>query len=143
MTDLKLRLVKRLGIGKFLPDVKKRTGPDVSDPDVAALMPSNDAVPVATAVSLMEGQRTVAEIVSRIATPVWIFQGKKDHTVPAHSARRLFSQLKNTNRRLLFYPKSWHILALDVEHHEVIEDVCDYVDELYNEGLSETGEENI
>ena len=77
LTDLKLRLVKRLGIGKFLPDVKKRTGPDVSDPDVAALMPSNDAVPVATAVSLMEGQRTVAEIVSRIATPVWIFQGKK------------------------------------------------------------------
>lgn len=143
LTDLKLRLVKRLGIGKFLPDVKKRTGPDVSDPDVAALMPSNDAVPVATAVSLMEGQKTVSEIVSRIATPVWIFQGKKDHTVPAHSARRLFSQLKNTNRRLLFYPKSWHILALDVEHHEVIEDVCDYVDELYNEGLSATGEENI
>ena len=59
--------------------------------------------------------------------------------MPAHSARRLFSQLKNTNRRLLFYPKGWHILALDVEHHEVIEDVCDYVDELYNEGLSETG----
>ena len=134
LTDLKLRLVKRLGIGKLLPDVKKRTGPDVSDPDVAALMPSNDAVPVATAVSLMEEAKDRrGNCVSHRDTSMDLSKVKVT-TVPAHSARRLFSQLKNTNRRLLFYPKSWHILALDVEHHEVIEDVCDYVDELYNEG---------
>ena len=34
-------------------------------------------------------------------------------------------------KKLIFYPHSWHILALDVEHEEVIEDVCGYIDRLY------------
>ena len=66
--------------------------------------------------------------------PVWIFQGKQDHTVPAHSAKNLFGKLRMKDKRLIFYPKSWHILTLDVEHDEVIEDVCGYIDRLHTLG---------
>jgi carboxylesterase len=131
VSTVSLRLIRRLGIARFLPDMPKSGGPDVSDPDVGAVMPSNDTVPIATAVSLLDGQRAVGQIIGRISTPVWIFQGKQDHTVPVHSAKNLYDRLRTRNRKLLFYPQSWHILALDVEHHEVIEDVCGYIDELY------------
>ena len=126
-----LKVIRRLGIARFLPDMPKSGGPDVSDPDVGAVMPSNDTVPIAAAVSLLDGQQAVAQVVGRISRPVWIFQGKRDHTVPAHSARKLYEQLRTRNRKLLFYPQSWHILALDVEHQEVIEDVCGYIDGLF------------
>ena len=126
-----MKVIRKLGIASFLPDMPKTSGPDVSDPVIGAAMPSNPAIPIVTAESLLDGQEAVNQIVGRLRNPVWIFQGKQDHTVPAHSARRLFSKLRMKDKKLIFYPKSWHILTLDVEHDLVIEDVCAYVDKLY------------
>ncbi|MEE2756568.1 MAG: alpha/beta fold hydrolase [Myxococcota bacterium] len=131
VSSIGLKVVRRLGIAPFLPALPKTKGPDVSDPAIGHSMPSNEAIPIATAESLLDGQAAVEQVVSRLTMPVWIFQGKQDHTVPAHSARKLFSKLKMKDKKLIFYPKSWHILALDVEHDLVIEDVCGYVDRLY------------
>ena len=136
-----LKLIRRLRIAPFLPDLPKSRGPDVSDRAIGAAMPSNTAMPIASAESLLDGQDAVAQVVSRLTTPVWIFQGKQDHTVPAHSARKLYSKLRMKDKKLIFYPKSWHILALDVEHDLVVEDVCGYVDRLYSESDSQDQKE--
>lgn len=137
-----LRLIKKLGIANWLPHMPKSGGPDVSDPDIGYTMPSNDKMPIAAAQSILIGQESVSEIANRLMVPVWIFQGKQDHTVPARSAKHLFKRLRMRDKRLIFYPRSWHILALDVEHGEVIEDVCGYVDRLYAAGTDTQIEED-
>ncbi len=142
VSNFGLRLIKKLGIASWLPHMPKSGGPDVSDPAVGYAMPSNEKMPIAAAQSLLKGQAAVDQIVSRLMMPVWIFQGKQDHTVPTHSAKNLFSKLRMKDKRLIFYPKSWHILTLDVEHDEVIEDVCGYIDRLHAQDATPQTEED-
>lgn len=131
ISDLGLRVIRKLGIASWLPHLPKSGGPDVSDPSIGRAMPSNEKMPIAAAQSLLTAQRDVRAVVGRLMMPVWIFQGKQDHTVPVKSAKNLFKRLRMRDKKLIFYPHSWHILALDVEHEEVIEDVCGYIDRLY------------
>ncbi len=122
-----LTVARRVPLADALPYIAKRGGPDVSDPAVAAAMPSYDRIPIAAAQSLIEGQQAAEARAPRLSVPVLVQHGRHDHTAPVHNARRLHALLRTPHRRLAIYPRSWHILALDVEHEQVVADVLDFV----------------
>jgi carboxylesterase len=123
-----LRIVRRLPFSDLLPFRKKKGGPDVSDPGVAAAMPSYDRVPMPAAASLLDGQEAVIARVGRLSVPVLVQHGRQDHVAPVENAERLYALLRTADRRLITYPRSWHILPLDVEHETVARDVVEFVE---------------
>ena len=105
-----LKLARRVPIDLFLPFVKKENGPDVSDPGVAAAMPSYDRTPIAAAASMLDGQTLAADRAGRLGVPVLVLHGRHDHVAPVRNARVFYDLLQTPSRRLIIYPKSWHIL---------------------------------
>lgn len=122
-----LRAATHLPIADFVPFLSKRGGPDVSDAAVAAAMPSYDRIPLAAAASLLEGQAVAIDRVPRLGVPFLVLHGRFDHVAPVHNAHRLMKMLRTPQRRLVVYPRSWHILPLDVEHEAVARDIVAFV----------------
>jgi len=122
-----LSLARRVPLADVLPYLRKSGGPDVSDSAVAAAMPSYDRIPLAAAASLLEGQLAATDRLSRLATPFLVQHGRFDHVAPVHNAHRLMKKLRTPHRRLVIYPRSWHILPLDVEHEAVVRDIVAFV----------------
>lgn len=122
--QLALSVARRFpGLADLMPYSDKDGGPDVSDPAVAASLPSYDRIPVAAAASLLDGQDAVRDRLDRITAPVLVLHGRHDHTAPVSNAHRLYRSLRTPWRRLIVYPRSWHILTHDVEHEQVAADV--------------------
>jgi len=126
--QLLLRLFERLPLVDTLPFVGKDEGPDVSDPAVAAAMPGYDRLPLQAAASMLQGQREAEDRARRLSAPVLVMHGRHDHVAPVRNAHVLMSTLRTTHRRLVVYPRSWHILPLDVEHDAVARDVVAFID---------------
>ena len=126
-TQLYLQFVESTALTDLVPFVRKHEGPDVSDSAVAAAMPGYVKIPTRAAASLLEGQRQVVERAPRLGMPVLILHGRNDHTAPVANAFRLHELLRTPHRVLKIYPRSWHILPLDVEHAEVIDDVLGFI----------------
>jgi carboxylesterase len=122
-----LSIARKVPLASVMPFAKKKRGPDVSDPAVAAAMPSYDCTPIAAAASLLDGQDIARERAPRLSVPTLILHGRQDHVAPARNASELYSLLRTPNRRQIIYPRSWHILPLDVEHDQVRRDVLGFV----------------
>ncbi|MBV70447.1 MAG: hypothetical protein CMH52_03775 [Myxococcales bacterium] len=122
-----LSLARKIPIAAVYPFVKKANGPDVSDPAIAASMPSYDRTPISAAASMLDGQGLAADRVQRLSVPVLVLHGRSDHVAPVRNARVFYDLLETPNRRLIIYPKSWHILPLDVEHEQVEADILDFL----------------
>lgn len=123
--------VRRLPFADTLPWWPARDGPDISDPAVAAAVPGYRSVPLIAAASLLDGQQAALACVERLGVPVLVMHGRHDHIAPVRNAHRLMRLLHTPRRRLVVYPRSWHIITLDVEHEAVVADTVDFVRNLF------------
>ncbi|MCB9553743.1 MAG: alpha/beta fold hydrolase [Myxococcales bacterium] len=130
-TQQLFRLVRKMPFADALPFVHKALGPDISDPAAAAAAPGYDRIPPVAAASLLDGQDAVLACVDRIGVPVLVQHGRHDHVAPLRAAHRLYRLLRTPRRRLVVYPRSWHILPLDVEHEAVVDDAVAFVESLF------------
>jgi len=122
-----LRLSRILPIATVMPYAQKKTGPDVSDAAVAAAMPSYDRTPIAAAASMLDGQALASDRARRLSIPVLVMHGRHDHVAPLRNGRIFYELLNTPRKHLIIYPKSWHILPLDIEHEEVAVDVTSFL----------------
>ena len=129
-----LSLARKIPIADVLPFAKKHGGPDISDPAVGVAMPSYDRTPVAAAQSLLDLQNEAKDRLSRLSIPVLVQHGRYDHTAPVRNARMIYDRLRTPHRKLVIYPKSWHILPLDIEHEDVERDVLNFINEPHMTG---------
>lgn len=130
-TQALFEAVRRMPFADTLPFYPKSDGPDISDPAAAAAVPGYSAVPLLAASSIIDGQHAVKACVERIGVPVLVQHGRHDHVAPVRNARRLMALLHTARRRLEIYPRSWHIISLDVEHEAVIADALAFVEPLF------------
>lgn len=126
-----LRVVRRLPFADALPLWGKGPGPDISDAAAAAAAPGYDKVPLCAAAELLRGQAAVRACAPRIGVPVLVQHGRHDHVAPVQQAHALVRLLETPRRRLVIYPRSWHILPLDVEHEAVVADTLAFVESLF------------
>lgn len=129
-TQQLFRLVRRLPFADALPFARKALGPDISDPAAAAAAPGYDRIPLVAAASLLDGQDAVLACIDRIGVPVLVQHGRHDHVAPLRAAHRIMRLLRTPRRRLIVYPRSWHILPLDVEHEAVVADAVAFIETL-------------
>lgn len=122
-----LQAARHLPLAAIKPWILKKSGPDVSDPAVAAAMPSYDRIPLAAAASMVAGQRHAHDVLTRLSCPVLLMHGRHDHVAPVRNLDLAWDRLRTPHRARVVYPRSWHILPLDVEHEAVVADAVAFI----------------
>jgi carboxylesterase len=103
--------------------VPKRAGSDVRDPEMRALNPCLDGVPLGAVAELAALARHVDRQLPGVAAPALVVLGGHDHTVTAAGGRRLARRIGSGPARVLVLPESWHLVGVDVERDRCADEV--------------------
>ncbi len=74
-------------------------------------------------------QSNVARL-GRIKAPALIMQGEQDDQLYQDSARTIYEQIGSAQKELKWYPRSGHILPMDVEQTQVFADIHQFLEGL-------------
>jgi len=135
------RVARRAAAGalrwKMIP---KFYGSDVRDRRTRAENPCYDAVPTRALGELVTFMGIVASELPRIREPVLVLHGRRDHTAPVACAARIAAlvgsapdESRSMTRgathaaRVRILPRSFHLIAADVERDVVAAEVIDFV----------------
>ena len=108
--------------------VPKLGGSDVADPEVKRANPAYRAIPTRALAELVAVMRATDAALPTIRVPVLALHGAQDHTAPVAGADRLVARVPNA--RMQLFPRSYHLLAADVERADVAAAVIAFIEEL-------------
>lgn len=107
------------------PQIPKLGGSDVRDRRARAENPSYRAVSIRALGELLAFMRVVEAELPLIAAPLLVVHGRRDHTAPVACAARIAERARA--RRVRILPRSFHLIAIDVERDLVAAEVTAFV----------------
>jgi carboxylesterase len=113
---------------RLLPGLRalpKLAGSDVRDKRVRDENPAYDRIPVRALAELTAFMRIVDDSLSAITQPVLVLHGQQDHTAPVACAYHIAERAHAARTRIL--PRSYHLIAADVERDIVAREVIDFL----------------
>ena len=105
--------------------IPKLYGSDVRDRRTRAENPCYDAIPTRALGELASFMHVVDRELANIAQPVLVLHARHDHTAPVACAARIAERTRAVRTRIL--PRSYHLIAADVERDVVAAEVIDFV----------------
>ncbi|HEY5950280.1 MAG TPA: alpha/beta fold hydrolase [Kofleriaceae bacterium] len=105
--------------------IPKFYGSDVRDKRTRAENPSYKAIPTRALAELAAFMRVVDRELESVKAPVLVMHGHHDHTAPVGCAYRIATRTCAARMRIL--PRSYHLLAADVERDVVAAEVIDFL----------------
>ncbi len=105
--------------------IPKLYGSDVRDRRTRAENPCYDAIPTRALGELAQYMRVVDGELASITQPVLVLHARHDHTAPVACAARIADKTRAVRTRIL--PRSYHLIAADVERDVVAAEVIDFV----------------
>ena len=103
----------------------KLGGSDVRDRRARAENPCYDAIPVRALGELLALMPIVEAALPQIAAPVLVVHARRDHTAPVACAARIAERARA--RRVRILPRSFHLIAIDVERDLVAGEVIAFL----------------
>lgn len=113
------------GVLRGVRAIPKLGGSDVRDRRARAENPCYDAIPTRALGHLLAFMKIVDDALPRITAPVLVLHGARDHTAPAACAARIAARARAARVRIL--PRSYHLIAADVERDVVAAEVARFV----------------
>lgn len=107
--------------------IPKLGGPDVRDKRAKAENPCYRAIPTRALGQLLAFMRIVDEALPRVTQPVLVLHAEHDHTAPVACATRIAEMTRAQRIRIL--PRSYHLIAIDVERDIVAAEVTRFLDQ--------------
>ncbi len=108
--------------------VPKLGGSDVADPEVERANPAYRAIPTRALAELVAVMRAADAALPAIPVPVLALHGAQDHTAPVGGSERIVARVPRG--RMQLFPRSYHLLAADVERADVADAVIRFIEEL-------------
>jgi carboxylesterase len=108
-----------------LQSIPKLGGPDVRDKRAKAENPCYRAIPTRALGQLLAFMRVVDEALPRVIQPVLVLHAEHDHTAPVACASRIAEATRAQRLRIL--PRSYHLIAIDVERDIVAAEVTRFL----------------
>jgi carboxylesterase len=105
--------------------IPKFGGSDVRDPKARADNPCYPAIPMKALAQLAAFMRVADEALPRVAQPVLVLHAEQDHTAPVACAAHIAERTRA--RRLRILPRSYHLIAADVERDIVAAEVIGFL----------------
>lgn len=119
--------------------IPKFYGSDVRDRRVRAENPAYAAIPTRALAELAAFMRVVEGSLEHVVQPVLVLHGAHDHTAPVACAHRIAERVGRTSNprgpqtarmhpvRTRILPRSYHLLAADVERDIVAAEIVDFL----------------
>jgi len=114
--------------------IPKFGGSDVLDPISKAENPCYPAIPIKALAQLVAFMTVVDASLSKVTQPTLVLHARQDHTAPVACAARIAEATRAKRMRIL--PRSYHLIAVDVERDIVAAEVIDFVRRYSVKGLS-------
>lgn len=108
-----------------IKEIPKFGGSDVLDPISKAENPCYLAIPMKALGQLAELMTVVDASLSKITQPTLVLHARQDHTAPVACADRIAEATRA--RRVRILPRSYHLIAVDVEREIVAAEVIQFV----------------
>jgi carboxylesterase len=108
-----------------IPQLPKLGGSDVRDARARAENPCYRSIPVRALGELLAFMRVADEALPQITQPTLVLHATHDHTAPVACAHRIASRARA--RRLRILPRSYHLIAIDVERDLVADEVIQFL----------------
>jgi carboxylesterase len=105
--------------------IPKFYGSDVRDKRTKAENPCYSAIPTRALAQLAAFMRVVDGELEQVRQPVLVLHGQHDHTAPVACASRIAQRTCAARMRIL--PRSYHLIAADVERDIVAAEVIDFL----------------
>lgn len=112
-------------LGRRIRRIPKLGGSDVRDRRARAENPSYPQIPTRALGELLAFMRIVDDELPRVAAPVLVLHARRDHTAPVACAARIAE--RTHARRVRILPRSFHLIAVDVERDIVAAEVLAFV----------------
>lgn len=100
-------------------------GNDICDPNGKELC--YDKVPTAAAYTMLKFVKTVRAELPEVKCPVLIMHSHNDHTAHPDNAKLIHDRVSSTDKQLVWLDKSYHVLTLDHDRHEVYERTYEFI----------------
>lgn len=113
---LPLQLIDRLRLPDFW---LSKSGSDIGDLDQRAVHLTYSAQPIRAAISLLRAGAELAGQLHHVHAPTLILHGALDAVAPVQNAFRVAVRLGTTDKRVVVFERSRHILTRDVERAAV------------------------
>lgn len=113
------------GLLRRVRAIPKFGGSDVRDARAKAENPCYPVIPTRALGQLLAFMRIVDDALPLVEAPVLVLHGAQDHTAPAACAPRIAARARAQRVRIL--PRSYHLIAADVERDIVAAEVASFV----------------
>jgi len=118
------------GLAKWAARLPLRTlpkigGSDARDPRVRAENPGYRAIPMRALRQVLDVMRVADAALPAITQPVLVVHAQNDHTAPVACAQRIAERARA--RRVRILPRSYHLIAADVERDVVAAEVLAFI----------------
>lgn len=100
-------------------------GNDICDPNGREIC--YDKVPTAATYSMLKFVRTVRDRLARVTCPVLVMHSHNDHTAHPDNAQLIHDRVSSTDKQLVWLDRSYHVLTLDHDRHEVYERTYEFI----------------
>jgi len=121
---------KRIAWAKWLKYFKAYNKKVGKAPHIEQYLDSYDRTPIAAVEGLYQLMKEVKVELGKVELPILVLQGKKDETVDTESAQYIFDHISSTDKELLWYEKSSHIMTLDHEREQIFEDIHRFLEKI-------------
>lgn len=115
------------GLGRLVGMLDKKGGSDVRVERAARHSPSLRAFPFPALAELVELQQEVTDLLPMVRAPLLLLHGRHDHAAPVHLASRVAQRVSSAQVRKVILPRSFHILAHDLDHEQATDEVVRFV----------------
>lgn len=111
-----------------IPRIPKLGGSDVRDRIARVENPGYRSISTRALGELLTFMPIVEAAVPQIATPVLVVHARRDHTAPVACAHRIAALARRArDLRVRILPRSFHLIAIDVERDIVAAEVIDFI----------------
>ncbi len=86
--------------------------------------------PVRAGLQFIRFTGMTAKRLEHVTVPLIVLQSRNDHVVPADNPEIIIKGISSTNKRLVWFTESYHILTWDVERDEVARTIIEFFDGL-------------
>jgi len=126
------RLRTTPGLGRLVGMLNKN-GSDVRIERASRESPNLRGFPFPALAEFVSLQDEVAEILPLVQVPLLLLHGRHDHTAPVALANRVAQRVRSSRVRTVVLPRSFHILAHDLDRERACAEVLDFALEVLGE----------
>jgi carboxylesterase len=119
-------------LARLLPQLPKIGGSDAAHRGTRSEIPSLSSVPVRALHQVDEIMGVVRGELERIHVPTLVIHADNDHTAPPASAPEIARRVGTDEVRLRTLPRSFHLIACDLERDVVAAEVATFFESRFN-----------